>query len=144
RDARRRSGAGACRACHDPAGSGGQRKHEIRGEASGCAVNTWLRMSVRIPETLKRASRERPRSGLGRAHAKAILLVASAASFAVLAASAIGVFIPTLPREVVMATGPSGGAYAQLGERYKPIFARQGIRLVVLNTAGSIENLAKL
>ena len=96
-------------------------------------------MSVRSREIFKR-----PGSGLKRAQVKTILLVASTAGFAVLAASAIGVFIPTLPREVVMATGPSGGAYAQLGERYKPIFARQGIRLVVLNTAGSIENLAKL
>jgi TRAP transporter TAXI family solute receptor len=43
-----------------------------------------------------------------------------------------------------MATGAEGGGYAELGERYKPLLARQGVDLTVLPTPGSIENLAML
>jgi TRAP-type uncharacterized transport system substrate-binding protein len=51
---------------------------------------------------------------------------------------------PTPPREVVMSTGPAGGSYAEFGERYREFFARHGIRLRLLSSAGAVENLARL
>ncbi|MGO8920181.1 MAG: TAXI family TRAP transporter solute-binding subunit [Stellaceae bacterium] len=49
-----------------------------------------------------------------------------------------------MPRVVVMATGAAGGAYSEYGERYREIFARQGVTLTLLHSRGSIENLAML
>jgi TRAP transporter TAXI family solute receptor len=51
---------------------------------------------------------------------------------------------PLPPRMVVMATGPQGGAYAELGTRYRAILAREGFELRLLPTAGALENLARL
>ncbi|MDX2480559.1 MAG: hypothetical protein QNK24_09515 [Desulfuromusa sp.] len=45
------------------------------------------------------------------------------------------------PREIVMATGSSGGAYASYGKGYSEILARDGITLKLVNTSGSVENL---
>jgi len=43
-----------------------------------------------------------------------------------------------------MATGSPDSAYYQLGERYRSLLARHGVELRLLQTAGSIENLARL
>ncbi len=51
---------------------------------------------------------------------------------------------PAPPREIVMATGSSGGAYASYGEAYAKILARDGITLKLINTSGSVENLKLL
>ena len=51
---------------------------------------------------------------------------------------------PLPPRTVTMATGPEGGAYYEIGVRYKELFAREGIHLVLLKTEGSMENLVLL
>jgi TRAP transporter TAXI family solute receptor len=51
---------------------------------------------------------------------------------------------PAPPREIVMATGSPGGAYANYGEAYAKILARDGIRLKLVNTSGSVENLKLL
>ena len=51
---------------------------------------------------------------------------------------------PVMPRVVVMVTGPAGGAYSGYGERYREIFARQGVQLTVLHSSGSVDNLAML
>ena len=48
------------------------------------------------------------------------------------------------PRTITLATGPEGSAYAQIGQRYRAIFARSGVDLRLQATAGSVENLAKL
>jgi TRAP transporter TAXI family solute receptor len=48
------------------------------------------------------------------------------------------------PSTVVMATGPEGGGYQQLGRRYQAALARAGVRLKLVATAGSLENLALL
>src|SRR5450755_765970 len=57
-----------------------------------------------------------------------------------------GVFIvETLPpRTVVMATGAEGGANYELGIRYREILAQSGVKLQLLPTTGSLENLARL
>jgi TRAP transporter TAXI family solute receptor len=51
---------------------------------------------------------------------------------------------PSPPRSIVMATGSPDSAYYQLGERYRSLLARHGVELRLLQTAGSIENLARL
>jgi TRAP-type uncharacterized transport system substrate-binding protein len=48
------------------------------------------------------------------------------------------------PRRVVMATGPEGGAYHELGKRYQAELARQGIRLILESTPGDLTNLSLL
>jgi TRAP-type uncharacterized transport system substrate-binding protein len=57
-----------------------------------------------------------------------------------------GVFIiETLPpRTVIMATGAEGGANYELGVRYREILAQSGVKLQLLPTTGSLENLARL
>jgi TRAP-type uncharacterized transport system substrate-binding protein len=47
---------------------------------------------------------------------------------------------PLPPRSVVMATGPGGGAYAALGERYREALARRGLAVVLRTTQGDGEN----
>lgn len=51
---------------------------------------------------------------------------------------------PAPPSRFTMATGGSGGAYAQTGERYAESFAASGFELELLNTAGSVENWQRL
>ena len=41
------------------------------------------------------------------------------------------------PRTITLATGPEGSAYAQIGQRYRAIFARSGVDLRLQATAGS-------
>jgi TRAP-type uncharacterized transport system substrate-binding protein len=43
-----------------------------------------------------------------------------------------------------MATGPEGGAYHEVGRRYRELLAHHGIELRLLATAGALENLARL
>jgi TRAP-type uncharacterized transport system substrate-binding protein len=51
---------------------------------------------------------------------------------------------PMPPRTVMMATGPVGSAYHEIGARYRAILARSGIDLRLVPTAGAVENLARL
>jgi TRAP transporter TAXI family solute receptor len=51
---------------------------------------------------------------------------------------------PLPPRSVTMATGSEGGAYQEVGKRYREILARHGITLNLLPTNGALENLALL
>jgi TRAP-type uncharacterized transport system substrate-binding protein len=44
------------------------------------------------------------------------------------------------PRSIVMATGPKGGAYAEVALRYREILGRAGIGVNLLPTAGNYEN----
>ena len=51
---------------------------------------------------------------------------------------------PAPPDTFVMATGTEGGAYHLFGERYREILARDGVRVELRASAGSIENLKLL
>lgn len=51
---------------------------------------------------------------------------------------------PAPPRTLTMSTGSDGGAYLRFALRYREIFARHGVELVALPSAGSLENLARL
>jgi TRAP-type uncharacterized transport system substrate-binding protein len=81
------------------------------------------------------AGRERLRRLLA---ATAILVVLAAAGWA------LAVWRPGSPHTVVMATGPDRSASASFGERYRAVFAREGIELRLRATAGALENLALL
>jgi TRAP-type uncharacterized transport system substrate-binding protein len=48
------------------------------------------------------------------------------------------------PRMIVMATGPEGGSYYELGERYRAVLSEAGVEVRLIPTAGSQENLALL
>jgi TRAP-type uncharacterized transport system substrate-binding protein len=67
---------------------------------------------------------------------------------AILAIAAIAVAIvlinPLPPRHVRMATGPEGGTYALVAKRYQEILARHGVRLELVPTNGSVDNVARL
>jgi TRAP transporter TAXI family solute receptor len=61
-----------------------------------------------------------------------------------LAAGALGwqFVAPPPPAKVVIAAGPAGGMYDAGARRWADHFSRDGIRMEVLETAGSVENLA--
>jgi TRAP transporter TAXI family solute receptor len=73
-----------------------------------------------------------------------IAVIAVAALIVAVLWVAIAALRPMPPRTVTMATGPEGGAYYEVGKRYRELLAHQGIELRLLPTAGSVENLARL
>ena len=48
------------------------------------------------------------------------------------------------PHQIVMATGPEGGAYYEVGRRYHEVLARAGVDVKLVPTAGSVETLEML
>lgn len=48
------------------------------------------------------------------------------------------------PRALTIAAGRAGGGYHTIAERYRGILAEDGIRLTILETAGSVENARRL
>ena len=70
----------------------------------------------------------------------ALLLVA-----ALLVAAMIAAFWrPGPPSTVTMSSGAEGGAYDAFAKRYREILARSGVELVLLPSAGAVENLERL
>jgi TRAP-type uncharacterized transport system substrate-binding protein len=58
---------------------------------------------------------------------------------------ASGFIVQTLPpRTIVMAAGAEGSAAYQFGIRYREILAQSGVKLQLLPTNGSLENVARL
>ena len=53
-------------------------------------------------------------------------------------------FIPAPPSKVVMATAFKGASFEYYGRQYRDIFARSSVKLELLETAGSVENVALL
>ena len=51
---------------------------------------------------------------------------------------------PAPPRSLVLATGSPEGAYHAYGQRYQEVLARDGVTLSLVESAGSVENLALL
>jgi len=56
----------------------------------------------------------------------------------------IGTLHLLTPRSVTMVTGPEGGSYHQIGERYRRRLVREEIDLRLLPTEDAVENLIKL
>ena len=63
---------------------------------------------------------------------------------AILLAAALVIFATLPPLTVTMATAAQGGAYHEFGQRYRDVLAKSGIRLRLVNTTGSLDNLARL
>jgi TRAP-type uncharacterized transport system substrate-binding protein len=63
---------------------------------------------------------------------------------AILLAAGLIIYATLPPRTVAMATGAEGGAYHELGLRYRDILARSGVRLRLVSTTGGLDNLAQL
>ena len=63
---------------------------------------------------------------------------------AAIACAAVVILSSMPPRVIVMATGPEGDAYYEIGERYRAELARANVELRLVPTAGSVENLARL
>src|SRR5215470_1450046 len=72
-------------------------------------------------------------------HALTIAVTATA-----IACAALVMLRSMPPHRIVMATGPEGGTYYELGERYRALLARDGVEMRLVPTAGSVENLALL
>src|SRR6516164_9630287 len=70
--------------------------------------------------------------------------VTIAATAAAIAGAAIVLLRSLPPHIIVMATGPEGGSYHDIGQRYQAVLARDNVEVQLLPTAGSVENLAKL
>ena len=68
-------------------------------------------------------------------------LVAIAVTAVVVLIAAFMVLRTMPPRVVVMATGTEGGAYHEIGKRYREILARAGVELRLRQTGGSVENV---
>ena len=51
---------------------------------------------------------------------------------------------PAPPDRITIATGGPNGAYTAFAERYRDILAREGVTLEILETQGSLENIALL
>ena len=51
---------------------------------------------------------------------------------------------PAPPKTLTIATGSKSGAYFQFAQRYKNVLAREGLDLKIVNTKGSVDNIARL
>jgi TRAP transporter TAXI family solute receptor len=70
--------------------------------------------------------------------------IAIAVTAAAIACASVVILLSLPPHVIVMATGPEGGTYYELGERYRAALARSGVEVRLVPTSGSVENLAKL
>jgi TRAP-type uncharacterized transport system substrate-binding protein len=72
------------------------------------------------------------------------------AAIIVVALTALGIWLtfsvlrPTPPHSVAMAIGPQGSFEAEVGKRYRELFARDGIDLRLVPSAGAVESAARL
>ena len=51
---------------------------------------------------------------------------------------------PAPPSKLVLAAGSSGGAYLEFAQEYRTLLAEDGVSLEILETSGSVDNLALL
>ena len=70
--------------------------------------------------------------------------VTIAMTAAAIACAAVVILNTLPPRTITMVTGPEGGAYYEIGERYRAALARAGVEVRLVPTAGSLENIALL
>src|ERR1017187_1751856 len=78
--------------------------------------------------------------GLGGAAAfSAVLLVSSVTVFAV-----FWFFHSAPPSTITITTGPEGSVFQTFAGRYRKILARSGVKLNILSSEGSLENLKRL
>src|SRR6516164_4815648 len=76
-----------------------------------------------------------------RNHWPAITIGVTAAAIAL---AAIVMLSNMPPRMILMATGSEGGAYYELGKRYRAELENEGVKVHLVPTAGSLENRSLL
>ena len=76
-----------------------------------------------------------------RLHWPAITISVTAAA---IACAALLMLRSMPPHRIVMATGPEGDAYYEVGGRYRAALARENVEVQLAATAGSVDNLALL
>jgi TRAP-type uncharacterized transport system substrate-binding protein len=76
-----------------------------------------------------------------RNHWPAITIAVTAAA---IAGAALVMLSNMPPHTIVMATGPEGDAYYEIGKRYRDVLAKSNVEVRLVPTAGSVENLALL
>lgn len=74
------------------------------------------------------------------------LAIGLAAAIALLAAlyAVVSALNPAPPRQIMLATGPEGGAYAAAGEALRARLEADGLTVTLVATEGSVENLSRL
>jgi TRAP-type uncharacterized transport system substrate-binding protein len=97
-----------------------------------------------VPARFDRRTMEHPLpSSSHKSRSRWQVIVAGAAVVLVIALLVLlGRSLP--PSTVVIATDLESGTYSQIAQRYQQIFARHGVRLEVLATNGSVENVTHL
>jgi TRAP-type uncharacterized transport system substrate-binding protein len=76
-----------------------------------------------------------------RSHWPAITIAVTAAA---IACAALLMLSTMPPHKIVMASGPEGDAYYEMGKRYRAALAKANVEVQLVPTAGSLENLAML
>jgi len=75
-------------------------------------------------------------------------LLATALPVALISAIALGVAYrymqPAPPNTIVISSGPAGSIFQTYAEKYRPILAQSGIRLEIMPSGGSLDNLKRL
>ena len=69
---------------------------------------------------------------------------AISATAAAIGAAAVAMLLGMPPHRIVMATGPEGDAYYEIGKRYQAVLARANVDLQLVPSAGSVQNRALL
>src|SRR5262245_14477933 len=82
-----------------------------------------------------------PAKDFVRSHWPAITIAVTAAA---IACAALLMLSTMPPHRIVMATGPEGDAYFEIGKRYRDVLAKANVEVQLVPTAGSVENLALL
>jgi len=74
-----------------------------------------------------------------------LAMVVTAALVGIVVLAVVNHFIePAPPKTVIMTTGMEGGSYAVYAEWYRQILGREKVRLELLPSSGSVENLRRL
>jgi TRAP-type uncharacterized transport system substrate-binding protein len=102
----------------------------------------------------RRAPSRRVVNGLENAHPAAMRIgdllrnhwpaITIAVTTAAIASVALVMLSNMPPHKIVMATGPEGDAYFEIGKRYRDVLAKSNVEVQLVPTAGSVENLALL
>lgn len=71
-------------------------------------------------------------------------IVAMALVAAVIVFACFWFFHSAPPKTIIVTSGEKGSAYYSVAEKYAKILARDGVKLVILPSAGSVENLQRL
>jgi TRAP-type uncharacterized transport system substrate-binding protein len=97
-----------------------------------------------VPPRFDRSTMKDPSPSSSRPNLTRWQTIAAGAGIVLVIAFAVLLSRSLPPSTVVIATDLEGGIYSQIAQRYQEIFARHGVRLELLATNGSVENVGHL